>query len=274
MAARPPPPGARRDANSAPARRHGKVRPRRGANKTFLLRPGLRFCAPGQAAKNNTAGAYGETAGAVEQGEIDTGGRGMASEAARRQAKNRSYYQARQRCKYCGRQDARTIIGKPCCFDCLEKRRERSRMAYPKCADAHNAKCKARYEQRKADGICPACGNPVEDTKHVFCALCRAKKRARAYKKNHEGGMLSRAEKAERGICSNCNKPVMQGLNSSLQPIRLCAECYQKSLRSMATARRVQHEQGPNSFQEKQQLFVGRWMYERAHKVGACTEIR
>lgn len=198
----------------------------------------------------------------------------MASEAARRQAENRSYYQARQRCKYCGRQDARTLIGKPQCFDCLEKHNAWGRAAYPKYAEKHRAKDKERREQRKAEGICPACGQPAGPSGHVYCAACRAKKRASTYRKNHENGMLSREEKAARGICVNCDKPVMQGLNSALQPIRVCEDCYRKSLRSMAIARSAQHEQGPNSFQEKHRLFVGRWLYERTHKVGACAEIR
>lgn len=198
----------------------------------------------------------------------------MASEAAKRQAENKIYYQGRSRCKYCGRQDARTLIGKPQCFDCLEKHNARGRATYPKYAEKHRAKDKERWEQRKAEGICPACGQSSGPSGHVLCAACRAKKRARTYRKNHENGMLSREEKAARGICVNCNKPVMQGLNSALQPIRVCEDCYRKSLRSMAIARSVQHERGPNSFQEKQRLFVGRWMYERAHKVGACAEIR
>lgn len=155
MAARPPVcPAPAASAYSAPARRHGKVRPRRGANKTFLLRPGLRFCAPGQAAKNQVPAAARLCAVRLEMTvglrSNKRGGRGMASEAARRQAKNRSYYQARQRCKYCGRQDARTLIGKPQCFDCLEKRRTWERVSYPKYAEAHRAKCKERWDRRKA----------------------------------------------------------------------------------------------------------------------------
>lgn len=198
----------------------------------------------------------------------------MASEVARRQAENKSYYRSRQRCELCGKQDARTLIGKPQCFDCMEKRRTYARASYPKYAEAHRAKCKERWDRRKAEGLCPVCCSPVGPSKHTLCAACRAKKRASTYRKNHENGMLSREEKAAHGICVNCDKPVMQGLNSALQPIRVCEDCYRKSLRSMAIARSAQHEQGPNSFQEKHLLFVGRWLYERTHKVGACAEIR
>lgn len=173
------------------------------------------------------------------------------SETSERLKANRAYYVSVGRCKYCGQQDARTLIGKTQCFDCKEKARVRGLAAYPRYRERHNQKTRDRYEARKAAGLFPTCGNALpKNSRWVTCQTCRKKKAARQLDRWHAAGHLSKEEIMERGGCANCGRPVRQGENSAGMPIKLCPSCYEKSLHSMALARLARKEMGPNTWQE------------------------
>lgn len=73
---------------------------------------------------------------------------------------------------------------------------------------------RALREKRKAAGLCPVCGGPVEDG-HVTCLSCRrfaaSKERTR------------REERAAAGRCVKCGVPLLPG-----DTTKLCRRCQEK----------------------------------------------
>ena len=81
------------------------------------------------------------------------------------------------RCVICGKQDAYTLIGKSCCFECLDKRRK-----YSKQYNANNPeKCKTLRnnftQKRKMNGLCVHCGRPIPAHRSgkATCQICADK---------------------------------------------------------------------------------------------------
>ena len=120
------------------------------------------------------------------------------------------------RCVKCTTQDARTLIGKPTCFDCLEKNRIQT---------LSKADYRTNYLKRKAkcesDHLCMLCNRPLGSDPHKTCSTCRAKHREQ-YAKNRTN--IPRSEASSYGICSVCLK------NPCYLHYNTCEECYNKVL--------------------------------------------
>lgn len=118
------------------------------------------------------------------------------------------------RCIQCNNQDARTLIGKPLCFNCLEKKSKAM-----KGIDQSIAQSKIR--QKCADnGICTSCCKRKTDGVHKTCQFCREKYKKQYHNKLSEQGKIRRSEAAEYGLCSKClTKPRYKEYNT-------CYECY------------------------------------------------
>ena len=130
---------------------------------------------------------------------------------------NISYYQTCLRlhkCVRCGNQDARTLIGKPLCFDCIEIKRTET-----KPYDQTNAQNTLK-QKCIASNTCTMCRKRKTDGFHKTCVYCREKYKKRYYDKLSSDGKIRRAEAAEYGLCSKClTKPRYKNYNT-------CYECY------------------------------------------------
>lgn len=143
---------------------------------------------------------------------------------------NVAYYKSRQRCTRCGRQDAFTLNGRSICADCVEKQRESYKRYRAERGAELNAQNKAYRAKMVEAGLCPNCGKP-SDGGYVNCQRCRAVARQKMKRRRRESGSLPHGAN---GSCYTCNKrPALPGK-------RLCRECYEKSLASMAKAREAQ----------------------------------
>ena len=102
-------------------------------------------------------------------------------------------------CVYCRRRPA--AAGKKCCPVCLERNREAAR---------------ERVARRRAAGICPMCGGPLDGAGKKFCGACLARRR-------EELGNLRRERKAA-GLCTRCGKaPALPGRMRCAECARRCA---------------------------------------------------
>lgn len=151
---------------------------------------------------------------------------------------NADYYRARQRCVRCGEQDAFTIIGKRLCADCTEKQAQSS----AKYGKEHRRELTAyqrEWAQKRRDaGLCPRCGRKPEDG-YKTCSRCRSKDNRRRERQRRENGVTAYCPE---GVCWTCRKrPVLEGK-------KLCAECYEKSLSSLAKAREAEARMGANAW--------------------------
>ena len=129
--------------------------------------------------------------------------------------RNRYYtLKSLHRCVKCGVQDARTLIGKATCFECLEKNNIQTKANI----DYHSAYLKKK-EKCEAEHLCIVCNKPLGDDYHKTCSVCRAKHREQ-YAKNRTN--IPRSEAKAYGVCSLClKKPRYLGYNT-------CEECYSK----------------------------------------------
>jgi len=160
-----------------------------------------------------------------------------------RNGQYRAYLIENHWCVECQGQDARTLTGKPLCFECLEKKREKSR-AISDDAEyiaAMRTRKKELREKRKAQGLCTSCGAelPKRAYPYLLCPKCRARGKEKSRKQREARGVMTRAELAEKGICTICGKnPVMVGEGSfSGRPLRVCEGCYRKQVESLTLAR-------------------------------------
>lgn len=136
-----------------------------------------------------------------------------------------------QVCVRCGTQDARTLIGKYYCFDCLESHRERCKKSYQKNRDDVNAKNIQRIKERKSLGLCVCCGAKKENFSRTKCHKCEAIDRMRAKKRRIIAGVLSREEARQSGICYLCLK------KSAVSGRTLCEDCLETARRTAENAR-------------------------------------
>ena len=131
---------------------------------------------------------------------------------------NESYYQTCKRlhkCVRCGEQDARTLIGKPLCFGCCEKKREES-----KGRDQTESHKKA-YNKAVENGMCVRCCKRKAEPGKKTCKWCNEKRKKAYREKQVQNGKYSRSEAKEYGICSICLKEArLPGQNT-------CKSCYE-----------------------------------------------
>lgn len=86
---------------------------------------------------------------------------------------------------------------------------------------------KARYQERRAAGLCVQCGKRSPETGKVRCWSCLAKDA-----RNHrDPNAIPRILFDGVGRCKNCGRP-------ELRPgKKICPVCYEKSCRTLVTAR-------------------------------------
>lgn len=130
---------------------------------------------------------------------------------------NSSYYQTCKRlhkCVRCGSQDARTLIGKPLCFDCCERKSEEMRGV-----DQSESRKRSR-EKAVSNGICTHCYKRKTDGVHKTCNYCREEAKRKRNEQRAALGLIPRSEAKEYGVCSLCLKnPRLPGQNT-------CEKCY------------------------------------------------
>lgn len=138
--------------------------------------------------------------------------------------RNVAYYHTKLRlhqCVRCQQQDARTLIGKPLCFDCLEKKSEEN-----KGRDQTESNRKS-YEKAIANGMCIRCKKRKNDGIHKLCTYCRTIQKKKYYERKAQTNKLTRYEAKENGICSLCcSRPVLPGYNT-------CEQCYTRTVNKL-----------------------------------------
>lgn len=152
------------------------------------------------------------------------------------------HYKAHGICVDCRQYDA--APGKITCEVCAAKRAEREVERYRSMASEkkseylkkHAESCKERYRSRKSKGLCVRCGLPQAKGSERLCISCLAKE------KEGRRRELQRAELPSYGICYLCCKePITKGK-------KLCAKCYEKSLKSLEIARNADKEKQQGYF--------------------------
>lgn len=155
-------------------------------------------------------------------------------------------------CTRCGKRDAYTLSGRRCCFECAEKSRERYRTrteAQKETASQKRAETsKTQRDSRAASGLCPGCGK-VPQPGYKWCAHCRGliRKRGRkVYNKKHPNrpfdGKIPRMEWPLYGACCVCAKPLDGTLTVSGTPSKMCASCYENSVKAAEKGREAQNK--------------------------------
>ena len=145
------------------------------------------------------------------------------------------WYKAHHICTACFKQAA--APGKTKCFDCLDEDSAKSRLKRAAWNDeqraAVNAKIsasnKARYERRKADGMCVQCGRRLPQGTSVRCGICKGKARRVQEERRRKRGQRTYMECLELDNCYNCGGVPLPGK-------RLCAECCDKAMRNLQKA--------------------------------------
>lgn len=157
---------------------------------------------------------------------------------SKRQLDNYYYLKSLGVCTRCGREDA--FPGHVHCPSCMEKNQKKSRAYYRRLSDEDrelrrkkkNEYDKKRYQQRKAEGLCVACGKKA--VKGIFCIECyvknKKKNQKRAQKKKIETGGDPRKLRTEKGLCRFCEEPALPGH-------RLCEKHYSIAVESARHAR-------------------------------------
>lgn len=156
----------------------------------------------------------------------------------KRQKDNYYYLKSLGVCTRCGREDV--FPGHVHCPSCMEKIQKESRAYYRRLSDEDrelrrkkkNEYDKKRYQQRKAEGLCVACGKKA--VKGIFCIECyvknKKKNQKRAQKKKIETGGDPRELRTEKGLCRFCEEPALPGH-------RLCEKHYSIAVESARHAR-------------------------------------
>lgn len=147
---------------------------------------------------------------------------------------NAAYYRSIQRCARCGYQDAYTLNGRSLCADCAEKMRINTKRYYDANLEKMREKQRERLAQSRNQGLCHDCRKPTNNGKSR-CDRCRAKHNKKAQDIRSETTTVN-LPRGENGFCFTCNK------RQSLKGKRVCQECYENTLISLAKARLARKE--------------------------------
>lgn len=146
-------------------------------------------------------------------------------------AETRRWRREKKRCVDCGRQDERTLSGKPRCAKCNAKANSRARKRKAVPPERRNEYEREKYRRLKEAGLCVYCGKPA-DGNFVSCIYCRLRRRkynvvasARAHP-GRQGNMLSRLDWKELGLCARCGRPLDGQLKKDGTPSKICSRCY------------------------------------------------
>lgn len=167
------------------------------------------------------------------------------------------FYYERKRlhmCVWCGKQDARTLIGKIYCFDCLEKKnaQEKKWFSDPEHIEALRANQRERYRSLKEQGICVCCKKRKAEPGRVSCKYCLAKNRRRMKHKSRDATRRNKREEIAKGNCAVCFAPAVPGYKlceKHLETIRKASKIAGEKRSERARKRRNgrKEENNPNS---------------------------
>lgn len=125
------------------------------------------------------------------------------------------------------------VNGEKTCAECkIKKAIYRAKNPIPKekyekiLAD-NRIRSKIRFDERKAKGLCVACGRNMAAPGRTRCPIC-LEKNARVRRKIVDKRKLW----LENGLCYKCGKPVYKHF-------KLCKDCYDKALVALERARAV-----------------------------------
>lgn len=123
---------------------------------------------------------------------------------------NREFWKKLGLCSRCGKN---AVYGTDrMCFECRAK--EANRYSEGKIRKTYQEQREARlkrYRQRKSEGLCVLCGNPIDDKKHTFCQKCRLKRREKDRVRRGYYIREDRKERYKSGLCYRCDNPIVPG---------------------------------------------------------------
>lgn len=137
-------------------------------------------------------------------------------------------------CVKCGQRDA--IKGRTRCISCAEKSRERDAKRHAmekleyRTEEIYKQSCRMKklYDLCVAFGVCVDCGKRNAAPGYVRCGECLIRRRRKSEEKRRKAGIFPRDSYSN--LCAICNK------KTPLNGQKLCKECYEKSLQSLAKA--------------------------------------
>lgn len=184
---------------------------------------------------------------------------------------NRRYWKAKGRCGSCGKMDAYTLAGRATCAECLEAANTAMHKYYANHKVEMRAKQRARYEAKKAAGLCVKCGRPLktDDAPHVTCAFCRATGRLNRTSRASEDTPTHDDLVRDR-ICTRCwREPAADiELRWSDRKTKLCEACYDFVLGSASKARAAFAEKHGTTWDDLA------WCYEKKRRIGGEADGR
>lgn len=147
----------------------------------------------------------------------------------KRENDRRKWYADARICPRCGKY---SLFGdEKTCPECRAKNTEARKKRMDNCDKGEiyekaRTSRKKRYEELKANGICPMCGKRKPEKGLITCGICLAKSRDRRREKR---GTFGRDKSYERGICYFCDNPVKPGY-------KVCEKHYEMNIK------KLQHE--------------------------------
>ena len=144
------------------------------------------------------------------------------------------WYKQHGICVDCNRENA--LPGITYCRCCKARRIEYNRTEWERHKERlipiNRERNKSLYWQRKEAGLCTRCGKNQPDTGKAKCTRC-LRKDAQIHQKSARGkSVQSRYDWLSKGLCWTCGK------NPHIKGKKVCQSCYDKSIVSLAEARK------------------------------------
>lgn len=121
----------------------------------------------------------------------------------------------------------------------------------------NNKNRKARYNAKKAAGICVRCGKRKAESGRVHCTYCLARNRRQRENARREKGIISHQMAFELGYCYWCCK------RKAMPGKKICKECHDKSVITMQKARKKKKQMPDQYFRLAANNF---WREKQAKK--------
>ena len=152
---------------------------------------------------------------------------------------NYEFYKARGICPYCKRE--RSAPGKVACQNCIDKQKRQTENMTPEEREKRKAQCKARYQKKKAAGLCTMCGKVPPTPGRTYCAKCAEQREKYHYTPDPEtvekykataraSGKARYERRKAAGLCTRCGEPAAPGKTH-------CEDCLRKMRGNMRRRR-------------------------------------
>lgn len=143
--------------------------------------------------------------------------------------------------------------------DCINDEEPRVWAPTPEQREEHNAKIRARRAERRASGLCTACGKRPPDDGYHSCMECRLRWRRDKAKENRKKGILPKHMMNGVDLCQKCGKA------PPVEPYKLCERCLASNRAHLAKAPTHNHQRPVGWYNEVDELFW-REMKGRKHE--------